>query len=398
MIEHLVLARTVIGSANEVMADAAVWIRRGVVAAIGRRRDLDSSAIPRVDLGEAVLMPGLVNAHTHLALSGLASARPRAVGFGPWIETMARRASKLDAAALAAGYDRGVRESIAYGVTTVGDIVPPQAIASARGSALAGIRFLEVLGFDRRADEMRLPVLLPGDGLAPHAPYSTSADLYRGAATLARAMAMRLSLHVAESPEEVEFVRTGGGPLASLLAARGRLPRAYRAPGTTTIAYLEKLGVFAGPTLAVHATFATAVDLDRLRRARATIVPCPRSNRALTGESRALLPLLRAGQLVALGTDSLASAPTLSILDELRDARRHEPAIATDTLLDLATRGGAAALGVDGGAITPGRRADLAAFAVRVGDREPAEAVLEDANQATWVAIGGRVRLGARPI
>ena len=384
----LITAAMVAVDARTTLRDGAVLVRGGRLAAVGRRRDLRSaSAVPRLDLGRALLTPGLVNAHTHLALTGLGRARmrPSKPGFTAWIRRMLR-AGTVPPDDLQAGLAEGARLSLRHGTTAVGDIVPAAVRRAARMGPLAGRRYVELLGFNRAC-----PSPSPerdGEGLAPHAPYSTSAEIYRTAAASGRPLA----LHLAESEDEDTFTRTGRGPLRALLDELGLVPPGWRPPRTSPVRYLDRLGTLdTAGSLAIHTSFAGGRDHALLRRRGAAVVTCPRSNLALTGRTADLPRLLRAGTRLALGTDSLASSPSLSLLDEMRAAQQLFPSLTAEDLFDLATRGGADALGLDAGTLAVGRRADLAAFRLPGRGDDCAAAIVLKARRAVATVVGGNL-------
>ena len=395
MSDFVVAADRVLLASGRTIENGAVRVRDGFIAAVGRRAEVAGGAATEVVLRDAVLTPGLINAHTHLALGSLDHCRPQTSGFAPWVRDMALRARALGPTDLGRGLGSGSRICMKSGVTAVGDIVPLAALAAARLRPLAGVSYLELLGFDTSFADLALPELPATMGFAPHAPYSTSADLYRGASGRARAEGRRLAFHLGESEEELEFLASGTGPLRTLLEDLGRMPPGWLPPGMTPFAWVAALGELGPDVAVIHATFATAADREILAHSGATVVTCPRSNLALTGRTADVPALLARGIPVALGTDSLASAPTLSLLDEMRALRAAHPSLDPDTVFAIATRGGARALGIDAGEIAPGLRADLAAFPLAHGGESLAEDVLA-ATAALFVCIGGRVVLPAQ--
>jgi cytosine/adenosine deaminase-related metal-dependent hydrolase len=177
------------------------------------------------------------------------------------------------------------------------------------------------------------------------------------------------SIHLAESAAEEEFFRTGGGPILRMKERLGTVVEGFEPPEETSVQWLSRLGWFEAPQLAVHCTQLSARDIEILRRAPVTVCLCPRSNRTLSVGAAPARALAEAGIPLALGTDSLASAPTLSIFDELAAAATEyglEPAV----LVRAATQGGAAALGFEEyGAIAAGSRAHLLAVSAPLGTR-----------------------------
>lgn len=350
------------------------------------------------------LLPGLVDAHTHLAWADLSLGAPLDRGFEGWQQAMATLALTRTPDELARAAARGARDALARGVTAVGDSGPHPAVARAIAAAgLAGTFHLEVFGPDpARADEALAALddaleraSSPGDlriGLAPHAPYTVSAPLLRGVLARARARGLRVSLHLAEARAEDELIRNGAGPLADRLRARGI---DVRATGRSPVEWAADQGAL---DLGARVTLVHLVQIDehdeaRVARSGAAVVLCPTSN-AVLGHGRPPVGLLGRGDGPrGLGTDSAASNPRRDPFDEARSAllaarARGLPFGAADALR-LLTLGGAETLGHDGGALAPGRRADL--VAVALPDDGGADVAPIDA--LVWTAARERVRL-----
>lgn len=359
---------------GEPIANSWIALDRGRIVALGRPNDAATDAI---DLGRAVVLPGLVNAHTHLELSYLRDAVPPAGRFIDWIRALIARRRESpdpsDARIVGAARD-GIREARAAGTALVGDIsnslitVPLLADAG-----MPGVVFYEQFRFNesdpvgrvQRARQQLDAIPAHPDvrrSVAAHAPYSTAPLLFRAIrADLDRHPFDPSSVHLAESAEEVQFVRTGTGAWRDLLQEIGTWTDDWKAPGTSPVAYLADAGFLDRRVLVVHAVQCTAADLSRLAAIGSTIVTCPRSNRHVGVGSPPLEAFYRAGVRVAFGTDSLASVEDLNIFGELAEARRIAPGVPARTLLESATMAGARALGFDGelGSIEPGKRAAL---------------------------------------
>ena len=361
-----------------------VEIGDGRIRAVG-----DGSRSGATDLGDVVLLPALVNAHTHLELSWMAGRVPPAVSMTDWIRTLlrVRRAGpaggepeSLDAMRRAAA---GMRAS---GTALIGDIsntlTSPPVLAEA---GLGGVIFHELIGFNaldpvgqvHEAWEKEKDVegLLTKSAkrhptffsVVAHAPYSVSPALFMEIAR--RRREAPLAVHLGESPEEIEFLRTGRGPLRDTLEQLGVWSGEWPVPACDPVEYIHRMGYLQQGLLAVHAVHLTDDALGRLRHAGAIVVTCPRSNVwAGVGLPR-LSHFYATGVPVAIGTDSLASAPTLNLFDELEEIRRIAPDVSAASLLDSATRQGALALGfgADFGSVEAGKRAALIAVPVPAG-------------------------------
>jgi len=374
----IVRARWVLPIASEPIANGWVSAEGGVIHAIGEGRPPGG---PVADLGDAAILPGLVNAHTHLELSWMRGLNPPSASMNDWIRRlMALRRqqspSPEEQARIAA---TAIDEAIASGTIAFGDIsntlVTAEVLAERDTQAVV---FHELLGFaphdhdgrardgaERVLDAARPPVRA---GLAPHAPYSTSPELFQAIARQARARALPSSVHLGESPEEMEFLMTGTGPIADTLKDAGVWRDDWVCPRTDPVRYLDRLGVLMPGLLTVHATQLQEDALAILAARGCVIVSCPRANQWIGNGNPPIDDFYASGCTVAFGTDSLASADTLDMFEELAAARRMS-SVPDRVLLDSATTGGALALGLDReyGRIAPGMRGPLLAVRVPSG-------------------------------
>jgi aminodeoxyfutalosine deaminase len=361
--------------------DGWVAVDDGRITAVGRASERITQAARRdVDLGSAAVLPALVNAHTHLELSYLRGEVPPATAFVEWIRhVMAARRKRPDAnaAEIVLAVDEGIGEAEAFGTAIVGDIsntlVTFPALARSR---LAAVVFYELIGFNPTdADSLvqearrRIEALAATDrvraALAAHAPYSVAPSVFR--AMQARAgsdSAAPCSVHLSESPEEVEFMRTGGGPWRAVLDAVGSWSAALLPLAPSPVEYLDGMGFLSPRLLAVHGVQMTAADLARLKARGTTLVACPRSNQQTGAGTPPIADFYASGVRVAVGTDSLASTPDLNVFAELAAMRALAPQVPASALIESATRHGADALGFgrDYGTIEAGKRARLLAI------------------------------------
>lgn len=404
-----IIAPPIAHGAVVVEGDRIVWVGPSAHAAAGRHERL----------GEAVLLPGLVNAHTHLELTTLRGFL-EGLKFGDWLRvlTLVRR-DVLDEQALLDSARFGVVEALRAGVTTLADCSASGVPLSAmREYGVRGRVYLETFGPDpaQVADSMaalrsgveRLSTdadALVQVGVSPHAPYTVSRPLYRAVAEYARLERLPVATHVAESAAEVAFVRSGTGPFAERLRARGiAVSAARRSP----IALLERTGLLETQPLCIHAIHQSDADRRLLAERGATVVHCPVSNAKLGQGIAPVTAMLEAGIAVGLGTDSVASNDRMDMVGEARQAvlLQSLQAAAPDALsahvaLELATTGGARALGLSGvGALRAGDQADLCAFPVDALEAAPTYDpavllvhVLCSGRAAALTMVGGRVLL-----
>jgi cytosine/adenosine deaminase-related metal-dependent hydrolase len=362
----------------------ALLVEDGRIRAVGPHAVL-AAAHPRaafVDFGAAVILPPLVNAHTHLELTGFpdwaaaAGAAP-AEDFVDWVLELVRVRRTVNTAAVRAALAAGLQQSLRAGTGAVGDILTTLPAADAyAGTPLRGRIFAEVLGVDAERVAARLaevaarlgtpPAPQLAWGLSPHSPYTLNAATLDQVLAVARSRHLPLAMHWAETAEEREFLEEGAGPFAArLYPAVG-----WSAPPQTLGGGAASLASFPRGSLLIHGAQAGADEIASLAGTGHHVVLCPRSNSRF-GATRAPVAAFRqAGVPLALGTDSLASSPTLSLWDELAFAREwFAGALAPADWLEIATAGGAAALGLGGrlGRLAPGLEASFQVVAVPVG-------------------------------
>lgn len=310
----------------------------------GRITEVSDALEPDERFEHAAILPGLVNAHTHLEYQSM-SAMGDGLPFAPWIKQLIERKEGLDREDYLAQARAGVHACLEGGVTTIADCSYADTVAEAAvEQGLRAIVYLEAFSLDGNPTERMAKRLddLPQDdlitpGISPHAPYTVTVDHYADLIALARSRGLPVATHLLESDQDTR-------PLAELA---------------------ELLGP---DTVGIHLVRADGDDLDLLAERNVPVIHCPRSN-ALLGCGTAPVPeMLERGLRVGLGTDSPASALTFDMWDEMRAAilvaraRAARPdALGAGRALRMATIDGARAIGLgdDVGSITPGKRADL---------------------------------------
>lgn len=403
----ILTARLLLPISGPPLLDGGLVIRDGVIRAVGPASALirDFPSEPHEDLGSAILLPGLVNAHTHLELTGLHGRLPLGRSFTEWAVALLTLRPALDDAFFGASASEGVATLLRSGVTCVADITASGAsLGPLKAAGLRGIVFQEVLGPDPERAMERLNAAqealctlaaeasgsLLSVGLSPHAPYSVSEPLLEQCADLLRRKNLPATIHLAESPEEVAYIGLGLGPIASdLLPAVGRRSPSHRVRGESPIAFLARFGLLSERLLAVHAVHVGGSDLELLKQHGVALALCPRSNHHL-GVGTAPLPRYLASRLrVGLGTDSLASNETLSLWDEMRFALAlYGGAVTAQQLVTMATLGGAAALDMASmiGSLTPGKRADVIALAIdHLDEADPYGSLIRQASEKSVI-------------
>ena len=375
---------------RELQLNSAIAVINGVIEACGNAPHIRArfSGIPERHLENCVLMPGFVNAHTHLELSFLAGKIPGPASFPDWVLQLtaaypdAARANDIFAASALFGS----RESMRFGVTTVGDISRQHAIvrpALQTGSALNVVSFGEVTALGRSRGELsaRLAAAMEGKssahlsiGLSPHAPYSVEGPALETIAAMARSHHMPLSMHLAELREERDFLRDLSGPLGrnwTLMQRLNLLDDFIPLFAAGPIRWAQHYGLFnAGvPVVLAHVNYAVDAELDILKSTGAAVAYCPRTRHYFGHDAIAPHPwqaMRKRGIRVCLATDSMASNPDLSLLREAQFVLRQCPSMEPQDLIEMITSEPAAALGRQShiGRLAPGFTADIIAMPV----------------------------------
>lgn len=352
------------------------------IVALGPLEEL-SRAHPsvRFEHQRAVLLPGLVNAHVHLELSALRGQVPGGRGFTPWVADMMAARERLAPEHDIEAIDRAVSELLAFGTAAVGEVTNTLAAVPYLGATwLRGRVFHEVFGSRRASAEAMLEraraaraALTPwpralGYALAPHTLYTLHPEVARRVLADVRSDDARSSgaltaLHLCEHPAERKLLLDGGGPFSAFLKERG-VAADWEPPGLDPVRYAESLGALAPDVLCVHLTEALPEELARVAAARAPVVLCPRSNLHIEVKLPPLVALLAAGIRPALGTDSLASCPSLDVLEDARALAERFSSVPARTLLAMATSYGAEALGLSStlGTLAVGKAPGVLAF------------------------------------
>ncbi|HEX3344408.1 MAG TPA: amidohydrolase family protein [Polyangiaceae bacterium] len=397
-------ADAVVTGDAETLRDAAV-----VVDAAGTILDVGPAAVvlPRhggaeVERVRGVVLPGLVNAHTHLELSALRGRAPGGAGFVPWVEQLIGARAELRPEEDLEAIGRAVDELDASGTVAVGEVTNSLAAVGALARrGFVGSVFHEVFGVEREPAERRVEGLhrvveeavgsWPTRELAyvptAHTLYTTHPDVVRRLFRDARERGLRASLHLAEHPAERRFLEHGDGPITDWYASRLKLRRdLLEWPGVSPVAFADALGALGPHVLAVHLTDARPEELHLVARRGSPVVLCPRSNLFIETRLPPLLAIRAAGIAPALGTDSLASNASLDVLAEARALADRFPTVPAGELLRMATWGGAAALGrTDVGRVAPGARPGLFAVEGDPGDAPDAFVLRQVRARRRWI-------------
>jgi cytosine/adenosine deaminase-related metal-dependent hydrolase len=397
---RILTARRLLAGTDRSHAGGGLLVRGGrverLLASPGAvRRAASAAGVKPLDLGDSVLAPGLVNAHAHLELSGLAGRLPRGGDFLAWVRGMIAATTKLTSRARRRAIADGARRALAGGTTTVGDVTTlASGGAPGPGAWPRRVAYREVLdgGDARRTTSAldRVARALPRrrstlEGLSPHAPHTVSEGLLERVAALARRRSLPITVHWSESREECEWLATGGGPFAELLGP---------GPGRRGLDALERAGLL-GPRLSlVHGNHPARGEPARIAACGATVVHCPGTHAYFEREPFPWRRWRRAGVPIALGTDSLASNDDLDLRREMARLRAAAPGVAPREVWAMGTEVAARAVGMEGevGELRPGAWADLVAFRVDAGesDDELLDALTADEGSVAAVFVAGR--------
>jgi cytosine/adenosine deaminase-related metal-dependent hydrolase len=357
---------------NSPLNEWAVVINEGIIRAIGPiHRILQQFSHQRVYmLKNAVLMPGLVNVHSHLELPELLNT-VQSKAFPDWILNLITAKKCLSLNNYISATKKNIHTIIQSGTTTIGEIcthgVSPDLL---RKSGLRAVVFRELIrmGPERSKSKVhssKIPLSgLINVGISPHSPYTVSESVLLQIRDTARQRNLRLAMHIAESKDELKLLQRRKSGLEKLYQY-ANWDYAWAPKGRSSFEYLSRIGFLSPRLLAVHAIQVSDKDIDLIKKTKVSIAHCPRSNKETGVGKMPLKKFLDAGITVGLGTDSLASSPSLNMWDEMRYAHQihRRSGISAKDIFGLATINGAKVLGLDKkiGTIEPGKKADIIA-------------------------------------
>lgn len=408
---RIIAADHVLPISSAPIRNAAVAIEGGTIAAVGSRQQIQEkySNAEIEDLGPAAILPGFVNCHSHLELTAMRGALDVVEhNFRTWLLKLNSLRAEMTNDDIVAAAVEGAREGAAAGVTCFGDIgrFGHAGVSALKEVGLRGIVFQETefspdnrtadddfrnLGekFERlKAEETELVSV----GLSPHSPYTVGSRLFELIAQYAIINRVPLSIHAAESVEEVDLLTKGDGFFSDIY---DRFDVEWQSPHCTPIEYLERLGVISTKPLLAHCVVVSDADIARIASNGAKIAHCPKSNAKFGHGWAPFEKFLDAGITVGLGSDSVASNNVCDLLEESRFAAfaaRNRPDrkrfITAKEALTAATLGGAQALGLDHliGTLEPGKQADIAVVSLD----HPAQQPINDVEAAIVFSSNAR--------
>ncbi len=429
---HILTASWVLPITSSPISRGAIAIESGRIAAVGPINEVQNifPAAPVEDLGEAAILPGLINVHSHLELTVFRGCLEEP-HFQSWIAELVRlKAGVLSADDLIASAKLGCIEAIKAGITTIADTSDSDAaLAALIESGQRGVIFQECFGtmpdqadeslgeLKRKLDAHAERLLKAGSdaqsrirmGISPHAPYSVSAKLFERTARLALDQKLDVAIHTAESEAEESLLRNGSGAFGDSLRRRDI---EFNPPGCSTIKYFFRLGVLETAPLLIHCVKVDAEDIELMARRNARVAHCPKSNAKFGHGIAPLIEMQKAGIRIALGTDSVASNNTCDLIEEARfcslihRATRKDAAFCeAQEMLRLMTIYGARVLRMENeiGSIEVGKHADLVSIDLANSHNtpyyDPATAIVFScsARDVMMTMVGGQVIYESSP-
>jgi cytosine/adenosine deaminase-related metal-dependent hydrolase len=397
----IVRARFIVTMNGPPIENGAVAIEGNCIVDVGLFNEVKARNSGDVsDLGEQALLPGLINAHCHLDYTCLRGKIPPPKSFADWIRAINAEKAKLSQQDYLASIDQGFVEAKRFGTTTIGNLTAFPELVAKINEPIRTWWFAELIDVrepNRAKDVIDLSIesLKSKEtwGLAPHAPFTASADLYRHCEEIGRAKNVLLTTHLAESREEMSMFREASGPLYEFVKGIGR-PMDDCGHETPLALFLGRR-TLPGRWILAHLNELTESDFDLLAKSAGKfhVVHSPRSH-GYFAHSRFTFERLRAlGLNIVLGTDSLASNDDLSLFAEMRAFQKNEPRTSPEEILSMVTVNPARALRQEDalGEIRPGSRADFISLPCASSTRLFEEIIAFD-RPVEWTMLDGKIR------
>ena len=363
--------------------NGAVLTSNGKVLAVGEEEFIrpHSTFVTERHFENSILIPGLVNSHTHLELSGMQILPSK---LSEWIPDLVSQTREWPSHLFLSSSRIGTAKSISSGVTCVGDIsVSGESKTAIVDAGMRGIIFHEFLGinekeaesiFNKKIAEIYESKDYEGEskefvrnGLSPHSPYSASFDLYNRIVSHASLNNLKVATHLLESPDELQFLQTGEGDFQEMFERLQSDIDFFEPFGCSPIEFFNQKGILRNIHLTIHCNQTDENDWRLLRTNGVYVCVCPRSASFFDHALADIRGMRNQGVMLCLGTDSLASSPSLSVLEEAIALREADSTIEASELLMYCTLSGSKALGFENegiGSIMPGGVADFAVVEV----------------------------------
>jgi cytosine/adenosine deaminase-related metal-dependent hydrolase len=394
----IIRSRLVVPMDGNPIENGGVVVAGDRIVSVGRFEDVKAERNGEVlDLGEQILLPGLINAHCHLDYTMLRGKIPPSQSFSDWIRAINAEKAKLTPKDYVASINQGFAEAQRFGTTTIVNLTAFSELISEIEEPIRTWWFGELIDVRNPEQAERIVDLAVQSlksakhwGLAPHAPFTVSADLYARCEKIVRQEKVLLTTHLAESREEMQMFHDADGPTFNFLKSIGRPME--DCGGKTPLEYLLQVAVLDENWIVAHLNELTEGDFDLLARGRKFhVAHCPRSHTFFGHAPFALKKLRALGFNICLGTDSLASNSSLSLFSEMRELLRKEPSISPREVVAMATVNAARALGQAHslGKIRPGFSADLLAIPVVPSGTDPFDAIVAFEGVVPWMMLNG---------
>ena len=396
--------------------DGIVLTDGKAIKAVGSGKELSKFPYDEIiDCSGKIILPGFVNAHSHLELTGFRGKIEKGLPFTDWARKVVSIRKDITENEIATAIKDGLDELISSGVTTAGDFSQTgitAKILNERG--LRGTVFLEFSGFNPEQKDEKLrqlkellnyeidsklithhsSLITVNFGIAPHAPYSVSPELLKESHNFAQEKRLPLAIHISEMLEEIEFIKNGSGAMKDLLIDFGVWNDKWMPPQTTPVQYLQNMGILKG-AIGIHLNIVTEDDIRILKENDVSVVYCPGSNKWFGRNWKyPLREFLNNDINVVIGTDSLSSNEKLNMFYEMRVLKENFPDLENNIILKMATVNGAKAIGFEGeaGEIAVGRKADIIGIDIEDSSfNNPIEYVINKAEKASFSMINGKV-------
>lgn len=404
----LLRARVVYPVDSPPIENGAIWIGEGKIRQVGRAEDVrPATQDPVIDLGDSILLPGLVNAHCHLDYTNFARHIPPPASFTDWIKQLISLKAGWSYTDFAESWLQGQRQLIEFGTTTVGNIASvPELLSDVLPEmAVRTTCFREMITVRSRSSARELVSSAIQDfsnihnpryhpGLSPHAPYSTTQELVSLTATACRELHWKWSMHLAESAEEQAMFAQRSGAMFQWLKSQREMGDCG---ALSPFQWLEATGALSPDLLLAHVNVIEPEEISRLAKTGTQVVHCPRSHDYFAHPKFPYESLRSAGVPICLGTDSLVSVrcgkahpPALNLFAEMQTFASFHPGVAPQQILQHATEDGARALGWDQvGALKPGFVADLISIPWTGDARAAAHAILHHQGPVSTSMVDG---------
>lgn len=375
----LLKSRYLLKDASTVIDNGAVLIDNGKVKFAGSANDISNrESCQIIDLGNSAIVPGFVNTHTHLDLTHLHNIIKYNGDFTDWIRQLVDAKKEWTESEYLSSIRSGIKSSLESGTTTVADITRNGlALEELQKSKIRKSLFYELIDFNPDSTESTIDNFknmirkvkrddLLSIGIFPHAPYTVSEELYRRSKAVAEESGFSIATHISETIDEAHFLTRGTGKFISLLRDFDML-KEWKPPGLKPVNYLKNIGFLENGCILVHCNYLKGEEVDHIEESNSTIVFCPRSHKYFRHKDHPSYKLGNRDINVALGTDSLASNDSLSILDEMKYIYTQHKTSKPQDILCMGTIAGATALRLNDkiGKLEEGYDADIAVVDIK---------------------------------